>query len=227
MKSSKNTLFLLAVLLCIASKNIAQEMSEKKEKRNIIEGYIPIIHFFDDHKTNWTYAFPTVFGIYKPITFGFSYNRFNKKNTSGFSASFAHYLIVWWSSYKFSGQQGEIYLRGFNIYTVGYQHHLIEYYGMNFWAHGNLILRKGGGNFITWGYRGGDRRKLFDPGISAGIRATKFLPLNFTLTFESYFTQVLYRVDQGPTLKKPSNYYFNNGAARNMLHLNYKLGYRF
>ena len=207
-----------------------------KEKRNKIEVYYSVCHFFDGTETNWTVLVPGTKHIdgpngrnsdkknvlQLPITFGINYSR-TFRNNDRIRLSALHYYFSYNNE---SLQPGDVMNRSYGLYSLGYLHHIFGNKNKRFIAIGELNYRNGSETVhIYFPYRWDNRVEsliLSDIGLSAGLRIERNLPLNFILSGEAKYSRFIYCHSEGVDF-----FGQHKDPTPNTLTLKFGLGYQF
>ena len=225
------------VLLCAHTYLYAQTPQETF-KRNVVEVYFPVIHFFDGSTTNWMLVNLTRKRVYNPdsgkvylkdvyrlpYTIGIQYTRYNRNNSAfrltvtGYAKAYPHNEVY---------EPGDAIGRQIAIFSIGYLHPLIGNDRTMIEALGDLNLRVGSETYHVatprWFEAVVHDQGLLDPGISAGLRASTILFWNVLFSGEARYTRIIYREDNG----RPPAFEGDHGSSVNLLTLKLGLGYRF
>lgn len=235
----KTLIFTVVVLLCTTTASFSQIIADKA-KRNTIEIYLPISHFFDGTPTNWFLLVPmkesvlhqgsngpyvTFKEVYKfPHTIGFQYNH-RIDNIWGYKISLLGYSMGY--PYGRNKSPGDVIARGYGLLSGGLLHKLIGNDRKRINALAELNFRAGledhHVSYPRWFEARVESQELFDTGLSAGLQGQSNLFWNFILTSGIKYTRYVYRYSNG----RPAKYPGHKGSSKNTLTFKLGLGYQF
>ncbi len=240
MKTNTLSLLIFIITLIGTSKDLAcQEeiVNNTNSKRNSVELYYNISHFFDGTKTNWIildyytghlidttgHVINTFKKYYVPVTVGIQYNR-SIKNCSDIRISALYYYRDY-GIYK-NSLPGEVIKRSFVVLSLSYLNNLMLNKHLKIQAIGELNYRNGY-EIINMYYPSGfetilSRLRLSDIGITAGLRVEHSLPYNFLISGEAKYTRFVYRASKGIDFLGQ-----HKDTTPNTLTIKLGIGYRF
>ncbi len=205
-------------------------------KKNSIEVYYLVSHFFDETRTNWTIWIPykgrsvvTPNGsVVKedikivPPTLGLAYTRrLNQSQSVRLSTSiyFMEYL-------KDAYQPGEVSDREYGLFSLDYIHLLVGHKKWRGEAIGGVNFRLGYETVHIYYPRVWEQRieslNFQDLGLTAGVRGSCNLPWNFLLAGEASFTRFVYLHDDGVDF-----FGDHKDPSPNTMTIKFGLGYQF
>ena len=214
------------------------KIKKERDRKNQLELFFPICHFFYASKTNWlvfdkdrkiVYEQNGDFAGYKyslfvPFTFGIKYQR-EISNKSSISMSALEYF-KYYSSYENDMSPGDIYHRHYELYSLGYSHVVKKNDKISFSVLGEASIRYGSETIHIYYPSSWEARVkgllLKDVGLTLGIRTEFKLPFNFNLSNEIKYMNLVYRHDEGIS-------FFGNfqRASVHTLFIQFGLGYLF
>ncbi len=234
-------IFILAVVVLFSTTTASySQIVDANGKRNIIEVYLPISHFFDGTPTNWYVLVPMTESIvhqgpngpyitfqenYKfPHTLGFQFSHRLDK-IWGYKISLLGYSIGY--PYGRDKKPGDATARGYGLLSAGLSHKLIGNNSKRIEALGELNFRAGFEDhhvyYPSWFESRVETQELLDFGVTLGLQGHTRLFWNLVLTGGVKYTRYLYRYSDG----KPPEFSGDKGTSKNTLTLKLGLGYQF
>ena len=233
--------FVLVLLISIPAASSAQPSMETHRK-NRVEVYFPITHFFDLTHTNWWFVAKARYYFYYtsegnlayydeitvPATYGIQYSR-ELADGSQIRLSVLRYHRDF-GTYITKDYPKVVYItRGYWLFSPGYSHPLIRGRHLLMSLLGEINYRMGKEEMLLrapvlfegMGTIRGDRVALNDVGASVGARLERVLPFDFLLFGEIKYTRFFYlrsHMLQIDAYKAPSTH---------TLTLKFGVGYRF
>lgn len=198
-----------------------------KSKKNAISFLFSYHNFFDGHPM-FTRKPQNASG-YKPVVKGLEYRRMFKERW-GFFASFKVFDHLYWDANSFGDVRG----RNGSFWDLNVLVQLWAYKGISVIGLAGPSFRYGiEGVFVAryFGERLNDFYKLRDPGVTAGLRLQYTFPSSFsvpvaknlTAATDVKFMQIIWRYNSF----LPYRTYYPNRSTRQMLTLQFGVGYRF
>lgn len=232
----KVMLLSVVTLFVVITDSFAQTFTDGKGKKNELEIYVPICHFFDDTRTNWTLLVPGQKRVYGPgrvhlynkevmrvpAIAGIQYSRrisFNNSIRFSFLAFYLNYLSD-------SLIPGEVIQRSYSLLSLGFVHQVMGNDKVHIDAIGEVNYRRGTEIVhIYFPYPWDNRVEgllLRDLGLSVGARIERALPLNILVSGEVKCTRFLYRYSDGVDF-----FGKHKDSTPNTLTIKFGLGYKF
>lgn len=218
----------------------AQDDSAPKRK-NSVEFFLPVSHFFDESLTNWMIFVPkTKSG---PVPYGFDYTKYYAGLPSTFGAAYTRsvgkksslclsataYAIEYYDNLF---TPGVTLSRAYGLFSVEYLHEILHVRSLRLRAQalGAVEYRHGNENIHLY-YQPltrpkqpvGERIHYRDWGLTPGIRLSHELSKRFFLAAEVRYSRFLYLHDDGVELPDGGH----EGPTPHALTLKYSAGYRF
>jgi len=232
-------ILLVVVLISTTTKSFSQIVADT-ERRNIVEVYLPICHFFDGTPTNWYLLVPmkesvlhqgpngpyiTFNEVQKlPHTIGFQFTH-RLDNIWGYKISLLGYSMGY--PYGRDKEPGDATARGYGLLSAGLLHKLIGNDSKRIDALGELNFRAGFEDhhvyYPNWFESRVETQELLDFGVTLGLQGHTRLFWNLVLTGGAKYTRYLYRYSNG----KPPEFSGDKGTSKNTLTLKLGLGYQF
>jgi len=216
------------------------QIIDVKSKRNIIEVYLPISHFFDGTPTNWFVLVPvkesivhqgpngpyiTFQEVYKfPYNFGLQFSH-RLDNKWGYKISLIGYSMGY--PYGRDKKAGDVIGRAYGLLSAGVLHNLIGDNRKRIEALGELNFRAGYEeqhvSYPKWFEARVEAQTMFDLGMTLGLQGYTTLFRNLVLTGGVKHTYFLYRYSDA----NPPIFSGDRGTSRNTLTIKLGLGYQF
>ncbi len=236
MKTTSSLIFLGTLILIRPFATVAQ--SAMPTKKNTIEVFFPVSHFFDGTNTNWglwaerrsNYYYDANFNLvsfdqeYKlPATLGIQYLRRITPN-SRLSASAQWYGRGY--NYGKDKVSGEVVERIYSTFSVGYLHALYGKHKFHLEALAGINFRNGYETvhiyYPNWFEARSESLEFRDWGLSAGLRAAFDLPWHLVFSIEAKYTRFVFLSDGGVDF-----FGDHKDPTPNTLTYQIALGYRF
>jgi len=232
------TFLTTAVTLIGVNSDLVAQKVAIKNKRNSVEIYFPVKHFFDGTETNWLLIKPYevfkvdnqghVIGIDKkfglPFTFGLQYNR-SLLNSDIIRFSIAEYYMDYGDIHR-DKKPGEVITRAYGLFSVGYLYQILRNNHTSLQANAELNYRYGYEMihiyYPNWFEARWEVLDLSDIGLSAGFRVEQSLPYNFLISGEAKYTRFVYRASKGIDF-----FGQHKDTTSNTLTIKFGIGYRF
>jgi len=244
MNNIRKCLSILAFVVALMGATTASfaQPSMETSRKNLVEVYLPVSHFFDQTPTNWLFRYRARFyplmlsdgrivhfdeTIY-PATYGIQYGRALSSGGRIRLAVLRYYRH--YGGYMTKDYPKVVYItRGYWLFSPGYSHPLIRGRHLLMSLLGEINYRIGKEEMLLrapvlfegMGTIRGDRVALNDVGASVGARLERVLPFDFLLFGEIKYTRFFYlrsHMLQIDAYKAPSTH---------TLTLTFGVGYRF
>jgi len=193
---------------------ISQEVPESSFKTNSLEIYCPTYYFYDNMN----------FAISPPLVFGLSYSNYKREGKFGFHVSTDFYSRTIPTS-DYTPVLGDVLSRDAFFVSFGLDKFILKKNKFILTAFGEVNFRGGneifyaGGSVYVWSQV---PRDFIDFGASLGSKITYRFKFGLTLSLSLKESFYFYRKDSGV-----EGWSFDNGTPRNVLNLNYALGWNF
>ncbi len=203
-------MFLFVMLLIGLPTASWSQSSLQIRKKNTIEVYYPVSHFFDETPTNWTILVPYRKRVQEPDgsrswkdsymappAIGLSYIRNLSRKASVMISSTGYSMLY----YNDNRVPGETIRREFVLFSAGYLHEVMAYRRVRLQVLGAINHRIGGETVhiyypFPWEPRV-EGLTYKDLGFSMGVRGTYEFSRSFLLSVGMKYTHFVYFHDEG------------------------------